>query len=100
MRLAVTEFRFEKGSVAADVSSILPDIGAQELELPSVTVRNIGGKEGATPDELGGEVLGAFAKAVRRAGRDLVKKETRKQFEKSLGGKAGKAAGELLDQLF
>jgi hypothetical protein len=99
LRLAISKFRFEDGSVTTDIAALHEGVAPQTLKLPSIARDGIGGSEGLTPGELGAELLASFTKSVRRAAGKAVKSEARRALEK-VGGDAGKAAGDLLDKLF
>jgi hypothetical protein len=99
LRLAISKFRFEDGSVTTDIAALHEGVAPQTLKLPSIARDGIGGSEGLTPGELGAELLASFTKSVRRAAGKAVKSEARRALEK-IGGDAGKAAGDLLDKLF
>jgi hypothetical protein len=99
LRLTISKFRFEDGSVTTDIAALHEGVAPQTLKLPSIARDGIGGSEGLTPDELGAELLASFTKSVRRAAGKAVKSEARRALEK-VGGDAGKAAGDLLDKLF
>ena len=100
VRLAVKKFRFQDGSVTADVSALHEKAKPQKLDLPALALDNIGGSEGATPAELGSEVLGAFTGSVRKAAGKVAKKEAQRLLRDQIGGETGEAAGQLLDKLF
>jgi hypothetical protein len=99
LRLTISKFRFEDGSVTTDIAALHEGVAPQTLKLPSIARDGIGGSEGLTPGELGAELLASFTKSVRRAAGKAVKSEARRALEK-VGGDAGKAAGDLLDKLF
>jgi hypothetical protein len=97
IRLRVERFSFSDGRITGDMSAL----GGEtfELAMPSLSLEDVGGKAGATPAELGQQVVRAYASAVaRRVARDQAKRGV----EKALGeeaGALGEAAGGLLDRL-
>lgn len=94
-RLAIRRFRFEKGSVTADVSRLSPNTKPMQVRLPSLALDNLGGKRGATPAEIGKQVLMGFTASVARA---VASSQAQRLIEDQLKGEAGKAVGGLLKQ--
>jgi len=92
-RLAIRRFRFEKGSVTADVSRLIPDAKPVQVRLPSVALDNLGGKRGATPAEIGKQVLVGFTASVVRV---VASSQAQRLIEGKLKDEAGKAASGLL----
>jgi hypothetical protein len=100
LRLAVAKFRFQDGSLTADVSAVHEKAEPQKLDLPPLALDGIGGSRGATAGELGTAVLDAFTRSVRDVGKGVAKAQARTLLEDQIGGEEGKAAGRLLDKLF
>ena len=93
VRLAIAELRFDGGTVWFQTAeSDEPD----ELELPAFALRDVGGTAGATGSEIGALVI---RELVRRAAMTGAGHELNRVLEEELG-EAGRAAGELLRDLF
>ncbi len=91
-RIAIRRFRFEKGRVRADVSRLSPGVKPMEVNLPSIALDNLGGKRGATPAEIGKQVLVGFTASVVRA---VASSQAQRLIEGQLKGTAGEAASGL-----
>lgn len=92
-RIRIDRLRFEGGEI------LLQRPGAKKpdrLELPPFTLTGVGGSKGATGTEIGHQVLRELTRrvTVATAGHELGR-----ALEKELG-EAGKAAGELIRDLF
>ena len=94
-RISIRRFRFEKGSVTADVSRVSASAKPVAVSLPSIALDNLGGKRGATPAEIGKQVLGEFAAAVVRV---VARRQAQRLIEGKVKGEAGKAASGLLNK--
>ena len=57
-RFRVGSFAFEEGTLRADASAVGREV--RELRLPALRLAELGGPRGATPGELGQQVLGAL----------------------------------------
>lgn len=70
-RLIIRRLTFERGRIDAKVTPLDKDY---ELELPSINMTNLGGRQGATPTELAREIMqrlmDAAKEAVRKKGID------------------------------
>lgn len=93
-RFAVRSFIFEEGRVEADTSAVGGEVAV--LDLPSLRLVDLGGREGATVKGVGGEILLAFGDAVAR---EAARSGLQKVIEKQLGGAEGKGK-DLLRSLF
>ena len=94
LRLKVTSLSLDGGSIAADTSAI----GGTELDvpLPPLEMRNLGaGERGATPSEIGVEVLTALTQRTVTA---VGASEVKQKLLDKLGPEAGGAAGRAIDQ--
>jgi len=95
-KLAIRELVFAKGTVRASAP------GTQEATavLPSFTLRDLGGRQGATGAGIAQEILLELSRrAVVAAGGTRVKDALQERVEKELGGEAGEAARGLLDRV-
>lgn len=77
-KIRIKKFVFEQGRVVVDASAI--GIDKREITLPEVHLRDVGGPDGATPDEIAKIILTAVTKNVTSeiAGSEvdrLIKKE-------------------------
>ncbi len=93
-RIAIRSFVFEKGAMSADFTAL----GGVPIEapLPAVRLTDIGGPEGAAPDELGRAVATAFLNSVLRA---AARGQAEALVDKGVQ-EAGKAARDLLKDAF
>ena len=98
--IQIAKFRFQDGSMTADLSALHEKAELQKLDLPPLALDGIGGTRGATPGELGTAVLDAFTRSVKNVGKSAAKAQARTLLEDQIGGEEGKAAGQLLDKLF
>jgi len=73
-RIRIKSFTFEKGRIEVDASAL--GVEARSLDLPAIRLDNIGGAEGARPDEIARIVMDALTSRataeIARAGRDQV----------------------------
>lgn len=73
-RIRINSFTFEKGRIEVDASAL--GVEARSLDLPAIRLENIGGAEGARPDEVARIVMDALTSRataeIARAGRDQV----------------------------
>ena len=92
-RIAIGSFVFEAGRVDADLEAV----GGETVtaELPPVRLKNIGGRRGATPDEIGKEVMSAFLGSVIRS---VARSQIERVIDEKLGG-AGDSAKKLLQRM-
>ena len=92
-RISIARLRFEGGEVWLHT----PDGEEPELlELPAFELRGVGGTEGVTGGELGRRVI---AELTRRSLAAAAGHELGRALERELG-EAGKAAGEMIRDLF
>ena len=90
-RIAIESFVFEQGRVDAELGVI----GAAEtgVDLPPVRLQSIGGRDGATPEEIAQVVMRAFLRSATRA---VAQAPTDRLIDEHVGGEAGEAAKGLL----
>lgn len=94
-KLAIRELVFEKGTVRAGAAGA----ASASAALPSFTLRDLGGTQGASAAGIARQVLLELTRrAVVAAGGSRLKDELQGRVEKELGGDAGKAARGLLDR--
>jgi hypothetical protein len=91
-RLRVREFRTVGGVIGIDASALgrVPE----EIALGEVTLRDIGGARGVTPEELGRRVADAL---IARTARAVAGAEVKRALREK-GGEIGEAIGELLQR--
>jgi len=95
IRLAVKRFTFEKGRVEADARAVGGEV--LKVELPPLSMQNLGGSRGAPPGDIGSEVLEAYTRViVKTVGKQQAKKQLDKVIDDRLEGEEGKAAKKLL----
>jgi uncharacterized protein involved in outer membrane biogenesis len=94
IRLRVATLTLDGGGIAADTSALG---GAEfDLPLPALELRNLGaGERGATPSEIGAEVLSALTQRTITA---VGASELKQKLLDKLGPEAGGAAGRAIDQ--
>lgn len=85
-RIRIQRFVFEKGRIEVDATAL--GLPARTLDLPSIRLEDIGGTEGARPDQIAQAVIGALtreaAAQIAQAGvkdkvRDLVTDEVKEK---------------------
>ncbi|HBZ71039.1 MAG TPA: hypothetical protein DEP35_15425 [Deltaproteobacteria bacterium] len=94
LRLRVKDLSLEGGGIEADTTAL----GGTELDLPlpALELRNLGaGERGATPSEIGAEVLTALS---QRTVTVVGASELKQKLLDKLGPDAGGAAGRAIDQ--
>lgn len=94
LRLRVKTLSLDGGGVAADTTAM----GGTELDLPlpPLEMRNLGaGERGATPSEIGAEVLTALSQRTITA---VGASELKQKLVEKLGPDAGGAAGRAIDK--
>ncbi len=92
--LRIKQFVFEEGRVEVDVS----DLGLENrtVELPEIRLSDIGGAEGAPPDEIAKIILAAVAKQV---GSEIAGSQLDRMVKEKLGGSITDKAKGLLDKI-
>ncbi|MCF6179226.1 MAG: AsmA family protein [Geopsychrobacter sp.] len=83
MRLLIREILFTGGKIHA---SVVPLGKKYELQLPTISLKNIGGKNGATPSQITAQVV----KALSDRALAEIKKQGIDQYRKKLEGKVNK----------
>lgn len=93
-RLRIERFVFEEGRIAVDATAF--GLEARTIALPAIRLENLGGQQGATPDAIAKQVVGALAK---QATESIARSEIRGLIEQQLGGSLGDKARGLLEKL-
>lgn len=93
-KIRIRKFIFEKGRVEVDASVM--GIEKSVLDLPAFEVSDIGGEDGALPDQIAKEVLLVYTKKVTS---EFARSELRKLVEKQLGGSLEEKAKDTLKNL-
>jgi hypothetical protein len=96
-RLIVRKFTFRNGRIQADTRAV----GGKQMQvdLPPLSLQNVGGSQGAPPPEIGSAVLKAYSGQVAKT---VASTEVQRRLDKALGekaGEAGKAAKGLLERV-
>lgn len=93
-RIRIRKFIFEQGRIEVDASAL--GIEKRTIALPGITLENIGGSAGATPDEIARIIFSTLAgKAVS----EVASSETSRLIEEKLGGSIKDKAKDLLDKI-
>ncbi len=93
-KLRIDLFIFEKGSINIDASEL--GLEKRTIDLPEIRLSNIGGDDGATPDEITKIILEAVAEKVSA---EIAGSELRGLIEDKLGGSIKDKAKGLLDKI-
>lgn len=93
-RLRIERFVFEEGQIAVDASAF--GLEPRTIALPAIRLENLGGSQGATPDAIAKQVIGALAK---QATETIARSEVKGLIEQQLGGSLGDKAKGLLEKL-
>ncbi|MEJ2719571.1 MAG: hypothetical protein P8181_00340 [bacterium] len=80
-KIRIKNFVFEKGRVVVDASAM--GIERQEIALPEIHLQNVGGSDGAAPDEIAKIVVTTVARNVAS---EIAGSEINRLIEKELGG--------------
>jgi len=98
LRLVIRRFSFERGEIAADTTALGGE--ETEAELPPLILSHIGGRQGATPDEIGKIMVKAVTRQVATAvASQQLGSYLEKKIDEELGGEVGEAAKDLLRSL-
>lgn len=89
-KLAIGKFEARNGRIEVNV----PELGDElTADLPTVRLSNLGGSGGASPREIGQQILSAFARATGDA---VARQGIEKMIDKHVGGEAGEALKKIL----
>jgi uncharacterized protein involved in outer membrane biogenesis len=102
-KLIIRKLLFENGNIHASIVPLQKDF---ELKLPSIELRDLGGKQGATPKQIADQVLKALTDRalaqVKQQGIDQYKSKLEGEVNQRLGAgkeKIGEQAGDKLKDL-
>ena len=99
LKLKVQKFTFQDGKVDVDVAALAGAGKEISVALPALTMKNLGGKSGAPPGDIGAQV-------IRKYSEKIVAAVAKQQLQSRAGslledqGEAGAAAKQLLDRVF
>lgn len=93
--IRIKKFVFEQGRVEVDATAL--GLEKRSLDLPEIRLTNVGGSQGAPPDEIAKQILTAVAKQVSS---EIAHSEVDRLIKDQLGGESitEKASG-LLDKI-
>ena len=99
LKLKVQKFTFQDGEVDIDVTALAGAGKATSVMLPALTMKNLGGKSGAPPADIGAEVMRKYSEKIVAA---VAKQQLQSRAGKLLEdqGEVGSAAKKLLDSVF
>lgn len=92
--IRIAKFVFEKGQVTVDASAL--GIDKRTIDLPEIHLSNVGGADGAPPDEIAQIILTAVAKQV---GSEIAGSEVDRLIKDQLGESLTDKAKGLLNKL-
>lgn len=93
-RIRIKEFVFEEGRVEVDVSAL--GLENRTVDLPEIRLSDIGGAEGAPPDEIAKIILAEVAKKVSS---EIAGSQLEQLVKEKLGGSVTDKAKGLLDKI-
>jgi flagellar hook assembly protein FlgD len=93
-RVLIRQFIFEKGSIEVDASAL--GLEKRTVVLPEIKLENVGGPEGATPDEITKIIL---ATVVKKAASEIGGSEINRLIEEKLGGEIKDKAKSLFNKI-
>jgi len=93
-RIRIRKFTFEKGRLEVDTTALGQE--KRVIDLPEISVANVGGDGGALPDQIAKEVISTVAKRVVG---ELAKSEVQKLINDHLDGSLGEKAKGVLDKI-
>lgn len=93
-RIRIMDFVFEGGQVNVDASAI--GVEERRLELPEIRLSDVGGSQGAPPDEIAKIILSTFAKEAASV---IARSEIKGLIDDQLGESLGDKAKDLLEGL-
>jgi hypothetical protein len=92
--LRIKRFLFEKGRIELDATAL--GVERQTVDLPEIRLTDVGGANGAPPDEIAKIVLTAVAKQVAS---EIARSEANRLIQDQLGESLSDKAGGLLKKL-
>lgn len=92
-KFRIQQFVFEDGKIHISAPQLKEPVDA---DLPGVRMTDVGGAQGATPPEIGKQILSAFANS---AGKMLAQEGLQRFLDKQLGDKTGEKARGLIESI-
>jgi hypothetical protein len=92
--IRIKKFVFEKGRIEVDASAL--DIKERTLELPEINLNDVGGPNGAPPDQVAKLIFTAVAKKV---GSEIASSEVNRLIKDQLGESLSDKAKGLLEKI-
>jgi uncharacterized protein involved in outer membrane biogenesis len=93
-KIRIKQFIFEKGSVQVDATAL--GLEARTISLPEIRLQDVGGADGAPPDQITKIILSAVAKNVAS---EIADSEIQGLIKDKLGGSLKDKAKGLLDKI-
>jgi len=93
-RIRIDRFVFERGRVEVDASSL--GLEKSAIDLPEIRLENVGGANGAPPDEIGRIILTTVAE---KAASEIAGSEIDRLVKEKLGGSLGDKAKGLFKKI-
>jgi len=93
-KLRIKRFVFAEGKIEVDASAL--GLDARTIALPAIQLSEVGGREGAAPDQIAKIILAA---ATKQATNEIARSEVSRLIEEKLGGSVTDKAKGLLDRL-
>lgn len=93
-KIRIKKFVFEKGRIEVDASAL--GIDNRTLDLPEIHLNNVGGTNGAPPDQIAKVIFGEVAKKV---GSEIASSEVNRLIQDQLGGSLSDKAKGLLKKI-
>lgn len=92
--IRIMKFVFEKGRIEVDASAL--GVEKRTIELPEIHLTDVGGANGAPPDQLAKLIIGEVAKSVTS---EIAHSEVNRLIQDQLGGSLSDKAKGLLDKI-
>jgi hypothetical protein len=93
-RIAIRRFEVQGGEARSDTTALGGK--REEIDVPGLSLRDVGGRRGAPPGELGKQILDAWLSRIARA---AAAHQARRAAGKALGDALGDDAGKVGDAL-
>lgn len=93
-RLRIAKFVFEEGRIEVDATAV--GVEAKSIPLPEIRLSNVGGNQGAPPDEIAKIILTTFAKETAS---EIARSEVQDLIDDQLEESLGEEAKGLLDKV-
>lgn len=92
--IRITKFVFEKGRIEVDATAL--GIEKRTIELPEIYLQDVGGKNGAPPDQVAKLI---FTEVAKKVGSEIANSEVDRLIEDQLGESLSDKAKGLLDKI-